>query len=284
MRSARTGEQCLEADIERSSRRVSFPSMRRPDLPDLMLLWIVGAAALAVGAWFALLRPALRASWSAPGSPELYLAGVMGALLLLVSMVFVVVKRSGHGRLAPAWFIAHIVCGTLGTMLVAVHSAGFLRRPPVLLLLALLGLIVLGVWARVRLSARMAATFATKQRGFAPVGRDSRAALAAVIERKRALLVSLDPAAEEGTFSPALVHWIHSPRASLRYASLVREENGLTGTRASVGMEQAWWRPLHLALAYAFVLGLLIHVVTVTFFAGYVAGGGPITWWHLTAW
>jgi len=257
--------------------------MKRPDLPDLMLGWIVGAAALAVAAWFAL-RRLLPVSWSTPGSPELYLAGVLGALLLLVSMVFVVVKRSGHGRLAPAWFIAHIVCGSLGTVLVLVHSAGFLRRPPALLFLALLGLIVLGVWARVRLSAQMAATFATKQRGFAPVGPESRAALAAVIERKRALLASLDPAAQEGTFSPTLVHWMRSPRASLRYARLVREENGLIGTRASVGLQQAWWRPLHLALAYVFVLGLVTHVITVTFFAGYVAGGEPITWWHLSAW
>jgi hypothetical protein len=262
--------------------------MKRPDLPDRMLVWIVGAAALAVAAWFALLRPALRISWSTPGSAELYIAGVLGALLLLVSMVFVVVKRSGHGSLAPAWFIAHIVCGTLGTVLVVVHSAGFLRRPPALLLLALLGLIALGVWARVRLSARMAGTFATKQRGFSPAAGDNggerRAALAAVIERKRALLASLDPAAQEGTFSPTLVHWARSPRASARYAGLMREENGLVGTRASVGMEQAWWRPLHLALAYLFVLGLVIHVVTVTFFAGYVAGGAPITWWHLRAW
>ena len=258
--------------------------MKRPDLPDLMLVWIVGAAAVLVGAWFAILRPVLRAPWSTPGSPELYLAGVIGALLLLVSMVFVVVKRSGHGRLAPAWFVAHIVCGTLGTMLVLVHSAGFMRRPPALLLLALFGLIALGLWARVRLSARMAATFATKQRGFAPATGEGRTALAAVIERKRALLASLDPAAQEATFSPTLVHWIRAPRASLRYARLIREENLLVGTRASVGMEQAWWRPLHLALAYLFVLGLVIHVITVTFFAGYVADGEPITWWHLTAW
>jgi hypothetical protein len=257
--------------------------MKRPDLPDRMLVWIVSAAALAIAAWFAL-RPALRISWSTPGSPELYIAGVLGALLLLVSMVFVAVKRSGHGALAPAWFVAHIICGTLGTVLVVVHSAGFLRRPPALLFLALLGLIVLGVWARVRLSGRMAATFATKQRGFAPAGGASRAALSAVIERKRTLLASLDPAAQEATFSPTLIHWIRSPRGSLRYARLVREENNLTGTRASVGMQQAWWRPLHLALAYVFVLGIAIHVITVTFFAGYVAGGEPITWWHLTAW
>ena len=168
-------------------------------------------------------------------------------------------------------------------MLVVVHSAGYLRRPPALLLLALLGLIALGVWARVRLSSRMAATFATKQHAFIAASGD-RAALASVIERKRALLASLDPAAQEATFSPTLAHWLRTPRATLRYLRLVREENGLVGTRASVGMEQAWWRPLHLALAYLFVLGLAIHVVTVTFFAGYVADGGPITWWHLKAW
>ena len=54
--------------------------------------------------------------------------------------------------------------------------------------------------------------------------------------------------------------------------------------RASVGAAQAWWRPLHLALAATFIVGLLIHVVMVTFFAGYVAEGRPVTWWHLTAW
>jgi hypothetical protein len=258
--------------------------MKRPDLPDLTLIWIVGIAALAAMAWFLLVRQALPVAWRTPGSPELYFTGVAGALLLLVSMVFVVVKRSGRGELAPAWFVAHVVCSTLGTVLVLVHSAGYLRRPPALLLLALLGLIVLGVWARVRLSTRMAATFATKQRAFVPAGSENRAALASVIERKRALLASLDPAAQEATFSPALAHWLRAPRATLGYLRLVREENGFVGTRASVGMEQAWWRPLHLALAYLFVLGLVIHVITVTFFAGYVADGGPITWWHLTAW
>jgi hypothetical protein len=258
--------------------------MRRPDLPDLLLVSTVGAAALAVVAWFALLRPYLPAAWTTPGSPQLYITGVLGALLLLVSMVFVVVKRSGRGELAPAWFVAHVVCGALGTVLVAVHSAGYLRRPPALLLVALAGLIALGLWARVRLSARMAATFGSKQRGFAPAAADGHAALAAIIDHKRTLLASLDPAAQEATFSPTLAHWLRSPRMSLRYARLAREENGLMGARASVGLQQAWWRPLHLALAYLFVLGLVMHVMTVTFFAGYVADGEPITWWHLTAW
>ena len=63
-----------------------------------------------------------------------------------------------------------------------------------------------------------------------------------------------------------------------------REESRLLGTRRAVGAAQAWWRPLHMALAWIFVLGVVIHVLTVTLFAGYVAGGGPITWWHLADW
>ena len=39
-----------------------------------------------------------------------------------------------------------------------------------------------------------------------------------------------------------------------------------------------------MAIAWIFVLGVLIHVLTVTFFAGYVADGGVITWWHLAQW
>jgi hypothetical protein len=259
-------------------------AVKRPDLPDALLAWIVSAALLAIVAWFALLRPALHAAWRTPGSAELYFAGVIGALLLLVSVVFVVVKRSGRGELAPAWFIAHVVCSTLGTVLVLIHSAGYLRRPPALLLLALLGLIILGVWARVRVSRRMAATFSTKQRGFSAAPQVDRARLAALIERKRTLLASFEPSAQEATFSPTLGHWLRAPLASWRYAKLVRRENALIGTRASVGLEQAWWRPLHLLLAVLFIVGLVIHIITVTFFAGYVAGGGPITWWHLKAW
>lgn len=249
-----------------------------------MLLWLLAAAALVLAGYFALARPILPAAWRTPGSPELYLTGIAGALLLLVSMVFVLVKRTGHGGPAPAWFVAHVVCSTLGTVLVAIHSAGYLRRPPALLFLALLGLILLGVRARVGLSRRMAATFATKQRAFAPVEPASRARLTAVIEQKRALLPSLDAAAAEATFSPVLAHWVRTPLAAWRYARLAREESRLIGARASVGAEQAWWRPLHLALAYAFVLGLVVHVITVTFFAGYVAGEGQITWWHLMDW
>lgn len=258
--------------------------MKRPDLPDRTLIWLLAGATAALFVHFALLRPLLPVAWRTPGSAELYLVGVAGALLLLVSVVFVMVKRSGHGSAAPAWFIAHVVCSTLGTVLVVIHSAGYLRRPPALLFLVLLTLILLGLRARVRLSRRMAGTFATKQRAFAPAGAVDRSRLARVIEEKRALLASLDPQAREATFSPTLAHWVKSPRAAWRYARLAREESRLIGARASVGAEQAWWRPLHLALAAVFVFGLVVHVITVTFFAGYVADGGPITWWHLKDW
>lgn len=258
--------------------------MKRPDLADRTLIRSLAGAVAALCLYFVALRPVLSTAWTTPGSATLYVTGVAGALLLLVSVVFVFVKRTGGGRAAPAWFIAHVVCSTLGTVLVVIHSAGYLRRPPALLFLALLALIMLGVRARLRLSRRMAATFATKQRAFfrsIPVDRDE---IARVIAQKRALLANLDAQAREATFSPTLAHWMREPLATWRYARLAREEARLIGARASVGAEQAWWRPLHLALAAVFVIGLIVHVITVTFFAGYVAHDGPITWWHITDW
>jgi len=257
--------------------------MRRPDIGNRVLIGMVAAIVLVLVVYFMVL-PALPPVMRTPGSPVLYVVGAVGAALLLISMVFVLVKRSGHGGSPPAWFIAHVVGASLGTVLIAIHSAGYLRRPPALLFLALAGLIVLGVWGRVWLSRRISGTFGTKHGHFAALGEDSRSALRDVIARKVALLRTLDPAANEGTFSVTLSHWLRHPVLAARYAALARRESRIIGTRAMVSPQQAYWRAAHLALAYTFVAGLFIHVITVTFFAGYVADGGAITWWHLAEW
>ena len=73
-----------------------------------------------------------------------------------------------------------------------------------------------------------------------------------------------------------------TPLLALAYLRLVREEEALIGVRESVSRAQAWRCAVHLALAGLFVISLVVHVVTVTFFAGYVADGGEVYWWHLT--
>jgi len=256
--------------------------MQRQDISDKHLLRVTFGLLAALAAWF-LLRPWLPEPWRTPGSRELYLTGAAGALLLLVPAAFALAKRSASPD-PRSWFKAHVYASLLGTLLVAIHSAGLLRRPPALLLLALVALAALGVWARVRGARLMAATFASKTHVFAPPGAGARARLGALIEEKSRLLARLDPSANEGTFSVTLPHLIKRPRLALAYRRLEREESRLVGAREALSRAQAWWRPLHLLLAWAFVLGVLIHVVTVTFFAGYVAGGGPITWWHLADW
>jgi len=255
----------------------------RKDLSDKRLLTFTAAAAGAIMLWF-LGRGFLSEAWRVPGSPELYLAGVVGVILLLVPVAFVIAKRGGSGANPVNWFNAHVLCSLAGMVLIAIHSGGFLRRPPALLLLALLALAALGVWARVRGSKRIAATFASKAPAFRVPDAATRERLRALITEKRVLLAQLDPQANEGTFSVNLPHVIRSPRLALAYRKLAREETRLLGTRGAVSAQQAWWRPLHMALAWLFVLGVVIHVITVTFFAGYVADGGPITWWHLRAW
>ncbi len=257
--------------------------MTRKDLSDKRLLTFTGAAVGAIVLWF-LGRGLLSEAWRVPGSPELYLAGVAGVILLLVPVAFVIAKRGGSGANPVNWFNAHVICSLAGMVLIAIHSGGFLRRPPALLLLTLLALAALGVWARVRGSRRSAATFASKAPAFHVPDTATRERLRALISEKRALLAQLDPQANEGTFSVNLPHFIRSPRLALAYRRLAREETRLLGTRAAVSVQQAWWRPLHMALAWLFVLGVVIHVITVTFFAGYVADGGPITWWHIKAW
>jgi hypothetical protein len=255
----------------------------RPDLPDRRLAAATAGAIAAIAVWF-LLHAWLPEAWRTPGSPQLYLTGVAGGLLLLVPAAFALVKRGGRSHRPVLWFNLHVGCSLLGAVLVAAHSAGLLRRPPALLLLALVALAALGVWARVRGSRLMAATFASKPYAFAPPDSATRGRLRAIIAEKRALLARLDPSANEGTFSVALPHLIGQPRLAAAYRRLEREEARLIGTRRAVDPKQAWWRPLHLLLAWLFVLGVLIHVVTVTFFAGYVAAGGPIIWWHLAQW
>lgn len=255
----------------------------RADISDGTLRRLVACAVAAMVVWFAI-RHWLPPGWREPGSPELYLTGVTGALLLLVPVAFALAKRSGRSRAPLAWFNAHVLCSSLGAVLIVIHSGGFLRRPPALLLLAILALAALGVWARLYGSRRMAATFASKQSSFALPDAATRERLRQLIAQKRALLSELDPAASEATFSVTLAHLLRRPGPALAYVRLAREETRLLGTRQAVGPAQSWWRPLHMLIAWSFVLGVLVHVATVTFFAGYVAGGGKITWWHLAAW
>ncbi|MBX3664707.1 MAG: hypothetical protein KF834_03385 [Burkholderiales bacterium] len=257
--------------------------MTRYDISDKQLLALTVTAMAAIVAWFSV-RPLMPEAWRVPGSPELYLAGIAGVTLLLVPVAFVLAKRGGSGANPVGWFNAHVACSLAGMVLIAIHSGGFLRRPPALLLLALLALAILGIWARVRGSRHMAATFSTKAPAFRVPDHITRERLRQIIAEKRRLLDRLDPQATEGTFSVNLPHVVRAPRLALAYRRLAREETMLLGTRQAVPARQAWWRPLHMALAWLFVAGIAMHVVTVTFFAGYVADGGPVTWWHITAW
>ena len=267
----------------------SVPRSRSPAGPappvlrrNALLALMAGVAGLT--ALFFIIRPILPAAWSTPGSPELYLTGVLGALLCLTPFAFSIAKRSGGADSPPAWFIAHVVAATVGVALLLVHSGLHARRPPALLLAGGLFLVVQGVWARIWLAHRVAGVFGGRYAAIiGPAGLDKER-LRALIGAKTALLTRLDRGAEEALFSPALSHWCRHPLLSLRYVRLAKAEAGLVGPRGAVPPALAHWRALHIAVAFLFLVGLIVHVVTVTFFAGYVADGGPIDWWHLAAW
>ena len=256
---------------------------QRPTLRRGAIVAVVVATGLATLLFF-LVRPHLPPAWATPGSPELYLTGVLGAALALMPFAFSLAKRAGWSENPPAWFIVHVVAGCIGIGLLIVHSGGYIRRPPALLLAGGIFLVLQGAWARYVLPHRIAATFGSKHRPFMVPGTADKERLAAVIEAKRRLLSLLAPSQSEGTFSPLLSHWLRHPILTFRYARLARQEMQIIGQRRAVPAAQAYWRALHIVVALLFLVGLVVHVATVTFFAGYVADGGPVTWWHLTAW
>lgn len=207
---------------------------------------------------------------------------LIGSLLLCASALCAIAKRFGYP--ARTFYRLHVWLAGLGFVLVAIHSTASLTRPPALLLASLLGLMILGLWARTRGHRKMASTFGSKHSAFLPVSTSTQARLPALIEHKKELLSKIDSTADEAVFSLTPVHWLSHFRSAFAYRRAVREESRLLGSRQSVNPHQAHWRTVHQLLAIAFVGGLLIHVVLVLFFAGYVADGGDIYWWHIADW
>ena len=220
--------------------------------------------------------------WARPGSALGQSMAIVGASALALSALSAMLKRAGQPPRQN--FGRHIWLGCIGFVLVSAHSGGNLGAPPALLLLALVLLMGLGVWARTIGAQRMAATFGSKRGVLSAYDPALRARLKALIADKQLRLARIDPNANEATFSLTLAHWLSTPAKAYGYRQLVGAERGLLGTDRAVGMAQAYWRRLHRLIALAFVAGLVVHIVLVTFFAAYVAEGRDIYWWHLAAW
>ena len=252
-------------------------------LGDRLLLALAVLAVAGLVVYFSLL-PFLPAPWRTPGSLPLYILGITGSLLLLVSLGFVLVKRTGRGGAPPVWMAAHVMASMLGMVLVTIHAGGSFVRPPALLLLALLALAVIGVWARTRVSSQMSATFASRHASFGAAHPAGLHQLREIINKKTALLERLEPSAAEGTFSLKPVHWLRHPLWAASYRRLEAAENRRIGARRALPLVQANWRRLHILLAYIFLLGLAGHIFTVTFLAEYATGGREIVWPHFNIW
>lgn len=223
-----------------------------------------------------------------PGSPLGQSIGIVAALLFLGAAAFSPAKRlRGLVRYPPAWMDAHLAIGGLAALLAFVHAAGRFTRAPGWILLAIVGLVALGVYGRLialRLHYRGFATPAA----FQPAARDVAAPLAALAAQKRTLLAQLDPQAFEGTFSLTLGHWLRHPRLAWRFQRLAWQEERLVYARRELdGGLALWlrrnWRLVHMTLAGLVLVGIAAHVVVTLFFADYAAhaaGEPDVYWWH----
>lgn len=240
-----------------------------------------------VGLLYALAPSGLLPFDARPGAAVGQILGVVAAVLVLLTLLYLPAKRSDvldtpNRRLVRL----HITVGVLGLAVALAHSRLVVNHPPILVLLAFLGLFATGAYGRVVASRRLGPTFGRGGAPFRPVTGPPRV-LGEFIERKRALLGRLAPRAREGAFALVLGDWVRHPLLAPRYYALTLEERrsmrGLeaSGYQARVGALERTWRVFHLLLAWAIVIGLVAHVVTTLFFAEFAAGGREIYWWHL---
>lgn len=224
---------------------------------------------------------------AAPGSAAGQWLALLGCAFLLVPFAFSGLKRSDLQISAPGWFVAHVICACSGLLLILAHTAGgdWISAPGFVLACLCL-LIVQGFIARAILSPRISELFAGQPTSFGFGGQPlvDKQQLSHLIEQKQSVLNSLDKTASEAVFSPNLSHWVRHPLLTLRYIKLANKESAMVGSQARAGWVMRWWRPMHMTLSLAFLLGMFAHIVVVLFFAGYVAGDEPIHWWHITDW
>ena len=244
------------------------------------VLAVVGCAAVAICLHY-FLAPLLPDRWRSAGSPELYVLGLAGTLLVLIAAAFSLAKRGGRAATPRPWFVAHILAGSLGSVLIALHGAGHWTGPPALLVLLLFFLVAQGCWARIKAADHLARIMASNPTAFAPADPAARASLKPFIAAKQGLLAGLDGNAEEATCSPTLAHWLGHPLRVFAYGRLARREARVLGAHRSANPLLSNWRWVHMTGAWLLVAGLIAHVIIVTFFAGYAADGAEINWWHL---
>lgn len=201
--------------------------------------------------------------------------------------MYTVIKRGESTRNPTLWFVIHVLSAIVGSFFVAIHVAsGHWWSPPGIVLACLVWLVIQGCVMRVLLTRHFSRLFArnTREGGFSAGIRPDREKIRQLITDKTRLLSRLDAKGCESLFSPALRHWLKHPLLCLHYQMLAEEEALHVGARATAPFILRWARRLHLYVAALFFAGLLIHVITVTFFAGYVAGEGNISWWYLADW
>lgn len=228
-----------------------------------------------------------------PGSTIGQTLGVVAAVLMLASVSsYVFVRRSqASGRSKPRAQLLHSLVGTLGVVTALVHSHAYLETWPAWVLLAALGLLGTGLYGRLLSPQRIGRGFGCKA---LPFGYAADAlpnvTLDQYVREKQGLATVLSAGqTPERQFVLRLHHWYRHPFVAWHYHRLSMKERRTIArhplrTDTLPSFPERWWRRLHLALALLFVLGILAHVITTVFFAGYVAGGHEIYWWHVTDW
>lgn len=249
---------------------------------------------------FAMLLAAVVALISIPhlqfdlraGSPVGQSLGILAAVLMLGSVFYLLVRRSDiDTRSKPHAQQLHAVIGSIGVATALLHSHAYLRHWSAWVLLAALGLLATGLYGRLLSPQRVGRAFGRSALPFTAAGPDwPKLAIDPLLYEKQDLAGRLSQnRIPERRFVLRLQHWRRHPLLALKFQRLAGRERRLIARHRlcrSVApmLTERWWRRMHLLMAWLFAIGIVAHVITTVFFAGYVAEGREIYWWHLTDW
>jgi len=222
------------------------------------------------------------------GETRLHFLGILGGGLILLSACGYLLKRlplSSGGSQLLSFF--HIQIGMVGFVLASIHVSGRFGKLPLLVFLALLGLVLTGIYGRFFANLLPRHPYAQNFQAFQfPASKKSRSRLNTLLEQKQHILNTIAPLSIEGLFSLQLQHWLRNPIYTWRYYLLDKQENSLARSQYRFREEnnyllQSHWRTLHLIMLILTLLGLITHITVTLFFPDIASRGSEVYWWHI---
>ncbi len=198
------------------------------------------------------------------GSPGELLSGFAGGVLFTISFFYCLFRRTGIVLRSKAFISElHIFIGAAALGLILVHIKGNITALAGLSALALFFLLLMGLNLRFVAGRQVYRNLGSRPGLFFTAAAGSKNH-GLMIEAKKALLSRIDSRASEAVFGLTVGHWLRRPWDAGKFLWLAEKEKTYVqkicgAPPGYLNFSQGWGRSLHIVLAFAIMIGSLVH-------------------------